>query len=252
MEPSGQGPGPSSATGGGPHPNSPNSPSMEIPTLVSSVTGNVCGPSQIAPSGGQPNSINTSPIETRPSAPASRVEYLRQRYKHQQLLEKATELILASWREKSSKTYESQFQTWASWCGARSIDPISCPIGDVANFLAEMFSKGYQYRSIDAYRSAISSVHDKIDGYDVGQHPLISRLLKGIFHQRPPQPRYTHTWDVGVVTAYIRANSDRGHSWHYYQRYSEGSRSEQRSCIPEILSQTFSLQPVWPGSPIIE
>ena len=104
--------------------------------------------------------------------------------------------------------YKSQFQKWASWYGARSIDPISCPIGDVANFLAEMFSKGYQYRSIDAYRSAISSVHDKIDGYDVGQHPLISRLLKGIFHQRPPQPRYTHTWDVGVVTTYIRASGD--------------------------------------------
>ena len=207
MKPGGQGPGPSSATGGGPHPNSPRL-SMEIPTLVSSVAGNVCGPSQIAPNGGQPNSTNTSPMKTRPSAPASRVEYFRLRYKHQQLLEKATELTLASWREKSSKTYESQFQKWASWCGARSIDPISCPIGDVANFLAEMFSEGYQYRSINAYRSAISSVHDKIDRYDVGQHPLISRLLKGTFHQRPSQPCYMHTWDVDVVTTYIRASGD--------------------------------------------
>ena len=76
------------------------------------------------------------------------------------------------------------------------------------NFLAELFSQGYQYRSLNAYRSAISSVHDKADGYDVGQHPLVSRLLKGVFHQRPPQPRYTQTWDVGVVTAYIRANGD--------------------------------------------
>ena len=55
------------------------------------------------------------------------------------------------------------------------------------------------------YRSAISSVHDKVDGYDVGQHPLVSRLLKGAFHQRPPQPRYTQTWDVRVVTNYIRS-----------------------------------------------
>ena len=70
--------------------------------------------------------------------------------------------MLASWREKSSKTYESQFQKWTSWCDARSIDPISCPIGDVTNFLAEIFSERYQYRSINAYRSAISSVHEKI------------------------------------------------------------------------------------------
>jgi hypothetical protein len=141
-----------------------------------------------------------------PSAPASHVEYLRQRYKHQQLSEKATELMLASWREKSSKTYESQFQKWASRCGARSID---CPIGDVANFIAEMSSEGYQYRSINAYRLAISSVHSKVDGYEVGQHPLISRLLKGIYHQRPPpRTRYMHTWDVAVVTTYIRARGD--------------------------------------------
>ena len=50
--------------------------------------------------------------------------------------------------------------------------------------------------------------HDKADGYDVGQHPLVSRLLKGAFHQRPPQPRYTQTWDFGMVTAYIRTNGD--------------------------------------------
>ena len=133
MESSGQGPGPSSATRGGTH---SNSPSMKISTLVPSVAGNVCGPSQVAPDGGQPNPTNTPPGETRPSAPASCVEYLRQRqrYKHQQLSEKAMELMLSSWREKSSKAYESQFQKWASWCGARSIDPISCPIGNVVNF----------------------------------------------------------------------------------------------------------------------
>ena len=115
--------------------------------------------------------------------------------------------MVSSWREISSKTYESQ---WASWCGARGIDPVSCPI-DVVNFLAEMLSQGYQYtqcRSLNAYRSAISSVHVKADGYDVGQHPLVSRLLKGVFHQSPPQSHYTDTWDVGMVTAYIRTCGD--------------------------------------------
>ena len=63
------------------------------------------------------------------------------------------------------------------------------------NFLADLFSQGYQYKSLDAYRSAMSLVHDKVD---VGQHPLVSRLLKGAFHQRPPQPRHTRTWDVSM------------------------------------------------------
>jgi len=44
----------------------------------------------------------------------------------------------------------------------------------MANFLAELFKEGFQYISLNAYRSAISSVHEKIDSEVVGQHPLIS------------------------------------------------------------------------------
>ena len=75
----------------------------------------------------------------------------------------------------------------------------------MVNFLAQLFEQGYQYRSLNAYHSAISSVHEKVDGYEVGQHPLVSRLLKGVFHQRPPQPRYSETWDVNVVTTYLES-----------------------------------------------
>ena len=39
----------------------------------------------------------------------------------------------------------------------------------------------------------------------MGQHPLVSRTLKGIFHERPPQPRYSQTWDVSKVTSYIES-----------------------------------------------
>ena len=76
------------------------------------------------------------------------------------------------------------------------------------NFLAHLFEQGYQYRSINSYHSAISSVHEKVDGYEVGQHPMVSRILKGIFHIRPPQPRYSETWDVSKVTAYIETQGD--------------------------------------------
>ena len=55
---------------------------------------------------------------------------------------------------------------------------------------------------------SISSVHEKVDGYEVGQHPLVSRLLKGAFNQRPPQPRYTYTWNVERVTTYIESIGD--------------------------------------------
>jgi len=47
--------------------------------------------------------------------------------------------------------------------------------------------------------------HGPIDGVVVGKHPLVCRLLKGIYNQRPPQPRYSCTWDVGLVLDHIRS-----------------------------------------------
>ena len=42
----------------------------------------------------------------------------------------------------------------------------------------------------------------------MGQHPLVTRLLKGAFHERPPQPRYTVTWNVATVTTYLDTLGD--------------------------------------------
>ena len=176
--------------------------------MVSQNPGNVLGLPPNHSQEAQPHPTELCPSNATHSSPTSRVDYLRRRYKEQQLSEEAAELMLSSWREKSAKSYDSQFQRWLGWCRARGADPISCPIGEVINFLADLFTQGYQYSSINAFRSAISSVHDKVDGCDVGQHPLVNRLLKGVFHQRPPQPRYTRTWDVGLVTNYFKSKGE--------------------------------------------
>ena len=39
---------------------------------------------------------------------------------------------------------------------------------------------------------------------EVGKHPTITHLLKGAFHERPPLPQYTSTWDVNVVLQYLK------------------------------------------------
>ena len=44
-----------------------------------------------------------------------------------------------------------------------------------------------------------------VDGYSVGEHPIISRLLKGMFHVRPPDPRYSFTWDVNVLLTFLES-----------------------------------------------
>ena len=76
--------------------------------------------------------------------------------------------------------------------------------------MAYLYKEGYQYSSINSYQSAISSAHDRIDGITVGQHPLITRLVKGVFHFRPLLPRYTRTWDVQTVLDFLRSLGDNG------------------------------------------
>ena len=97
------------------------------------------------------------------------------------------------------------FRKWHCWCDQQGFDPIS---GPVVNFLASLHKEGYQYNSFNAYCSAISSVHEKVDGHDVGKHPLVVLMLKEIYHDRPPLPRYTCTWNVQMVLNYLDSLRD--------------------------------------------
>lgn len=69
------------------------------------------------------------------------------------------------------------FTSGSAGCSQRERSPIWRVI---VNFLAHLFQKGYSYSS---YRSAISSVHDHIDGVAIGQHPMVTRELKGVYNQ---------------------------------------------------------------------
>ncbi|XP_065904039.1 uncharacterized protein [Dysidea avara] len=181
------------------------STSVEIPTMVPHTTIHVGGLPQTDNirnrNNGQQRQLTDAPT-------TSRMAHLRERYKSQQLSEEATDLMLSSWRTKTNKSYDSLFAKWHRWCSERSSDPFSGPIARVANFLPYLYKEGYKYSSVNAYRSAISSVHEKVDGYTVGQHPLICRLVKGVFQSRPPLPRYTQTWDVQKVLNYLDSLGD--------------------------------------------
>ena len=67
-----------------------------------------------------------------------------------------------------------------------------------------MYEGGYEYRSINCYRSAISGFHEK--DLPVRQRPEVFTLLTGLFNLRPPQPRYSSTWDFQIVLEFIKNN----------------------------------------------
>jgi len=72
------------------------------------------------------------------------------------------------------------------------------------DFLADQYDLGLQYHSLNTLRSALSTTHPQVDHVNVGSHPLVQRLLKGMFNTRPPVPRYNESWDVSLAVEYLR------------------------------------------------
>ena len=103
------------------------------------------------------------------------------------------------------KAYESAWSRWSRWCAKGKINPISAPLSKILDFLANAFSDGLVYRSINVLSSAISSTHSRIDNFLVGQHPHVTKLIKGVLNSCPPKPRYSYTWDVKKTTAIRRS-----------------------------------------------
>ena len=121
--------------------------------------------------------------------------------RHRVFSERVTELLLQSWRSNTHSTWSK----WCGWCFGRLINPLSASLGNILEFLADQFDLGLQYRSLNTLRSAISNSHSQIDSVNVGSHPIVSRLLKGMFNARPPAPRYSGSWDVAIVVEYLRS-----------------------------------------------
>ena len=66
------------------------------------------------------------------------------------------------------------------------------------HFLAEKYAAGLRYRSLNCYWSVLSLL--PVDGFQVSQHPLMARLLKGVFNCRPLEPLFRN---LGGVVSFI-------------------------------------------------
>ena len=76
------------------------------------------------------------------------------------------------------------------------------PLAKVMKFLSSLIEEK-AYITTNIARSMLSSRLDKIDGCDIGKHPLIVRLMTGAFNKNPPVPKYSGFWDVNTVVDYL-------------------------------------------------
>ncbi|XP_044127924.1 uncharacterized protein LOC122921764 [Bufo gargarizans] len=117
-------------------------------------------------------------------------------------------LLDNAWAPGTRKSYRAAWGSWVGWCMERDLDPVSASVTHLLQFLTSLFEAGKAYRTINLFRSAISSTHQGFDGVPAGRHPLVSRLLRGSRLARPPRPRFTATWDVSLVLSFLSSWPD--------------------------------------------
>ena len=121
------------------------------------------------------------------------------------LSERTRSLLLETRSAGTVTTYSSSWSRWTHWCNEQSIDPINSPIEPILEFLTFLFHQGLELRTIEVARSSISAYHAAINGRKIGDHPLVSTLIKAISKKRPKLCRYPVIWDVSNVLTYLKS-----------------------------------------------
>ncbi|HLP81006.1 MAG TPA: hypothetical protein VK141_03305 [Nitrosomonas sp.] len=137
--------------------------------------------------------------------PVNRLAIIRDRFEERGIPENVSELLLDEERRSTSKAYESSWRSWHRWCQQREINPLFGSLENVLSYLTYLFENGKAYRTIGVHRSCLSSILPKIDGEDVGNHPLVRKLLKAIYNRIPPHPKYKSFWDVNAVLLQVKS-----------------------------------------------
>ena len=179
-----------------------NNANMAHSDVVSQVIGDVGGGTDPVTGHGRPAEVASgagSPFDSGRQAPTSSVADQWQGRQGAVLSEQATKIMEEARRQGTRKAYRHPWEEWVGWCEFRQEDPVQAPVELVANFLTQKFHTGLAYRTMNVYRSAISAKHSLVQGLLVGQNMLIVKLLKGMFNEKPPQPKYMETWDAATV-----------------------------------------------------
>ena len=178
-----------------------HSPTMAKETLVYQSPSNVNSMSKEVTT----QTRSSVPTEDQNLSPKTRdiqsdcMAIVNQSFQNKGFSDDTRKLMVASWRSGTRRDYSVKFKKFNSWCTERKIDPHAATLTNCADFLSSLFQVGLKYRTISGYRSMLSVMLPQINGYPVGQHPDIIRLLKGVFNSRPPVKQLVPEWDLKKI-----------------------------------------------------
>ena len=185
--------------------------------IGTSLDGSTMVPEPSRDTSGLPTTVTTDPTLDHPSIPTREgtststltavvcMVRVRENYRADGPSETATNVLLSSWSDSTQKRYSGPWNAWSSWCLTRSICPFTAPVNSMLTFLVEIAKRDkLAYKTIGVYKSAISQTHDPIGSVPLGELPIVSRFMKGVFRMNPPQPKLCTTWKVQVALDYLK------------------------------------------------
>ena len=178
-----------------------DNPVLDSPGLVPQVNQPA---SEGPPSSPLPRQSSGGP-DNRPAAgaptlpPSRRLEDYRRAHNLGSVSDDAFNLISNGWRKSSNDRYERAWEAFSRFLRSHNVPVDSVSIGNVVDYLSLLYRKNLSYSTINLHRSAISMTLPLLNALPIGQHPLVTRLMKGVHNKRPPTRRLFPSWNAGSV-----------------------------------------------------
>jgi hypothetical protein len=137
---------------------------------------------------GEPPSVSGTTV-------SSCLEVLRGSWGVNAISDRSFRLIAAGWVQSSEDRYERAWQSFKSFLRASSVPLHQASLRDVTDYLSHLFDVGMSWSTIAIHKSTISMTMAPIDGVNIGDHPLIKRLMRGVFKERPSRLANPAPWD---------------------------------------------------------
>ena len=150
------------------------------------------------------NSRNGKNTSSSQSVKSNCMSIVRQNLENEGISDKASKIILSSWRSSTKKQYATYIKKWLNFYSQRHINSLKPSLSSVLDFLTDLFESGLTYSSINCARSALSAFGVMLKGVTVGCNATIIRFMKGVYNLRPTEVRYCKTWDVSKVLVFLR------------------------------------------------
>ena len=117
--------------------------------------------------------------------------------------EDVTETALSAKRPSTRVVYDTRWQAFSDWCLEKQVEPTSCSLPVVLDFLQSLVRRGRAVNTVRGYVSALSSRHALVqvgrDLVPLGSAPPVRTWLRGLSKQHPPPTVRVPAWELEVV-----------------------------------------------------